>query len=302
MKKNKAISIIMMVLLVISFSISIIPQVGAADEADIELAISNGIAWLVLQQDPVDGKWQDVPRTGFVLIKLQDRAIELELDPFETDPAEPDYYEYATNVIDGWKYLFSVDGAGNPLYAIKQTIGNQDHTLGASGTDDDPDTRVNGYGIYFAPHDVYSTGICLMALAASDDPTHINEGLIDFDGDMNPDTFGEIAQDCVDWLAFAQADVGTYEGGYSYSNIFLFVTTTSPGGQWIKDTLEMPLANSRGKWLGSGIGDLYFIRQLFKYNVRFPTSGVYTFKIVQGMRDTDLKGIRDIGLRLEKAD
>lgn len=91
-------------------------------------------------------------------------------------------------------------------------------------------------------------------------------------------------------------------GSYSYNNIFLFITTTSPGGQWIKDTLEIPLANSRGKWLGSGIGDLYFNRQLFKYNVRFPTSGVYTFKIAHGMRDIDLKGVRDIGLRLEKAE
>lgn len=91
-------------------------------------------------------------------------------------------------------------------------------------------------------------------------------------------------------------------GSYSYSNLFLFITTTSPGGQWIKDTLEIPLSNSRGKWLGSGIGDLYFNRQLFKYNVRFPYSGVYSFEIVQGMRDTELKGIRDIGLRVEKSE
>jgi gliding motility-associated lipoprotein GldH len=89
---------------------------------------------------------------------------------------------------------------------------------------------------------------------------------------------------------------------YSYSNLFLFITTTSPGGQWIKDTLEIPLADNRGKWLGSGIGDLYFNRQLFKYNVRFPYSGVYSFEIVHGMRDTGLKGIRDIGLRIEKSE
>jgi len=256
--KRKSISILVCLTLVLTV-FSIVPSnVSAVDEADIELAISNGIAWLVLQQDPVDGKWQDVPRTGFVLIKLQDRAIELELDPFETDSTEPDYYEYATNVIDGWEFLFSVDGTGNPLYAIKQTIGNQDHTLGASGTDDDPDTRVNGYGIYFSPYIVYSTGICLMALAASDDPNHINEGLIDFDGDTNPDTFGEIAQDCVDWLAFAQADVGTFEGGYSYSGqdntcwgadnsnsgyAYLGLAAAEGFGctvpQWVKDELDV---------------------------------------------------------------
>lgn len=89
---------------------------------------------------------------------------------------------------------------------------------------------------------------------------------------------------------------------YSFSNLFLFITTTSPAGQWIKDTLEIPLANNRGKWLGSGVGDIYFNRQIFKENVRFPVPGVYSFEIVQGMRDTDLEGIRDIGLRIEKSE
>lgn len=91
-------------------------------------------------------------------------------------------------------------------------------------------------------------------------------------------------------------------GNYSFSNLFLFITTTSPTGQWIKDTLEIPLANNRGKWLGSGVGDIYFNRQIFKENVRFPLPGVYSFEIVQGMRETDLKGIRDIGLRIEKSE
>ena len=204
------------IIVISAFSVMCTPA-SAATEAEIEQAIDDGIAWLVTQQDPSTGKWQDVPRTGFVLIKLQDRAYELGKDPFETDPAAPDYYEYATNVIDGWKYLFSVDIAGNPLYAKTQQIGLQNHTLGASGTVDNPDTRVNGYGIYFTPADTYSSGICLMALAASGKPNRPNDGGIDYDGDGSVDTFGEIAQDVVDWLAFAQADVGTYEGGYGYS-------------------------------------------------------------------------------------
>jgi len=214
MKRKTTAIIVCLTLVITAFAIAPL-NVGAVTEEEMEEAINDGIAWLVAQQD-IYGKWQDVPRTGFVLIKLQDRAYELGKDPFQTDPEAEDYYEYATNVIDGWEYLFSVDRPDNPLYAKKQTIGDQDHTGGASGTVDDPDTRVNGYGIYFTPYTVYSTGICLMALTASGDPNRVNDGGIDYDGNGANETFGEIAQDVVDWLAFAQADVGTYEGGYDY--------------------------------------------------------------------------------------
>ncbi len=255
--KRKNMSIVIGLTLVIA-AFAIVPlNIGAATPEEIQQSIDDGIAWLITQQNPITGAWQDVPRTGFVLIKLQDRAYELGKDPFETDPGEPDYYEYAANVIHGWEYLFSVDGYGSPIYTWKQTIGNQDHTLGASGTIDNPDTRVNNYGISFQGT-VYYTGICLMALAASGDPNHINEGSIDYDGDSNPETFGEIAQDVVDWFAWAQADVGTYEGGYSYGALdnqcyhadnsnsgYAYLGLAAAEGfgctvpQWVKDELDV---------------------------------------------------------------
>jgi hypothetical protein len=230
----------------------------AVTPEQIEASIEAGIEWLVGQQDPDTGQWQDVPRTGFVLIKLQDRAYELGKDPFETDPCEPDYYVYGPNVIKGWEYIFAVDGGGNPVHALKQDISDQNHISGATGTIDDPDTRVNGYGIYFSPYSVYSSGICLMALAASRAPSRVNDGGIDYDGDGNADTFGEIAQDVVDWLAFAQADVGTYEGGYYYQDMnnvcwgadnsnsgYAYLGLAAAEGfsctvpQWVKDELDV---------------------------------------------------------------
>jgi hypothetical protein len=56
-----------------------------------------------------------------------------------------------------------------------------------------------------------------MALGASRTQNRPNDGDLDFNGDGDPDTFQEIAQDAVDWLAFAQADLGQYEGGWDYS-------------------------------------------------------------------------------------
>ena len=89
---------------------------------------------------------------------------------------------------------------------------------------------------------------------------------------------------------------------YAYQNLFVFLQTTSPAGLSLKDTLECYLADDRGKWLGDGWGDIYDNRFLYKRNVRFPVSGIYTFKLVQGMRANELKYITDVGIRIEKVE
>ena len=86
---------------------------------------------------------------------------------------------------------------------------------------------------------------------------------------------------------------------YSYSNLFLFITTTAPTGYWIIDTVEIVMADKRGKWTGSGFGGVFYNQKLFKTDVRFPYPGSYSFKVEHGMRVEDLKGIRDVGLRIE---
>jgi hypothetical protein len=112
-------------------------------------------------------------------------------------------------VIKGWQYVF-----GTPHVHMQQ-IGPQWHDPNW----DVPDTNGNGYGLYFdswGGHPNYTTGICLMALAASGMPGRANDAGLDFDGDGNPDTFLEIAQEAVDWLAFAQGDFDWCEGGWGY--------------------------------------------------------------------------------------
>lgn len=90
--------------------------------------------------------------------------------------------------------------------------------------------------------------------------------------------------------------------GYPYSNIFLFIKTLFPNGQMSNDTLECVLADEKGKWLGSGMGDIYDNQIPFKRNVRFPVAGKYTFEIQHGMRVDNLPLIMDVGLRIEKAE
>ena len=78
-----------------------------------------------------------------------------------------------------------------------------------------------------------------------------------------------------------------------------------PKGALKKDTLECILAQKDGKWLGSGLGDIWDIQCQFK-SYRFLKQGMYTFEIEQAMRHGDLAkieqlpGIMEIGLRIEK--
>jgi gliding motility-associated lipoprotein GldH len=87
---------------------------------------------------------------------------------------------------------------------------------------------------------------------------------------------------------------------YPFRNIFLFVTTTSPDGKSLTDTLEYKIADEKGSWLGKGLGDIHELKLPYKQNVFFPLKGTYHFKIQHGMRIGDLKGVYDVGLRVEK--
>ncbi|MFH0865510.1 MAG: gliding motility lipoprotein GldH [Bacteroidota bacterium] len=89
-------------------------------------------------------------------------------------------------------------------------------------------------------------------------------------------------------------------GDYRYSNIYLFISTVYPDRKISTDTVECILANEEGKWLGKGLGDIKDNQILFKKNVRFHQTGIYTFGFEQAMRTDDLKGIKSVGIRIEK--
>lgn len=87
---------------------------------------------------------------------------------------------------------------------------------------------------------------------------------------------------------------------YAYSNIFLFVSLEFPNGKLSIDTINCPLADAEGHWLGSGLGDLYDNRIIFKERKKFPMAGHYRISIQQAMRTENLEGIADVGFRLSK--
>ena len=87
---------------------------------------------------------------------------------------------------------------------------------------------------------------------------------------------------------------------YNYRNIWMFIETSAPNGNVLRDTVEFFLANQSGKWLGKGLGNVNEMVLDYKKNIRFPVSGIYHFKIEQAMRTDELESIMDVGLRISK--
>lgn len=93
-----------------------------------------------------------------------------------------------------------------------------------------------------------------------------------------------------------------HTGDYKFSNLFIFINLTGPDSyQTRRDTFECTLADEKSKWLGKGAGDIVDHRIPFKLNFRLPKPGIYKFEIEQAMREENLPGILDIGMRIEKA-
>lgn len=86
---------------------------------------------------------------------------------------------------------------------------------------------------------------------------------------------------------------------YPFSNLYLFIETTAPSGHTIRETFEITLCDEKGKWLGSGLGDIWDLQQVYKKNVRFAQRGNYTIEYQQGMRMDRLPFVLDVGLRIE---
>ena len=89
-----------------------------------------------------------------------------------------------------------------------------------------------------------------------------------------------------------------YTDDYRYSNLWLFITTVSPDSVQTTDTLNCVLADEYGRWLGAGIGVLMQQEIPFKSSFRFDKSGIWHIIVQQGMRDSSLVGITDIGVKV----
>jgi len=87
---------------------------------------------------------------------------------------------------------------------------------------------------------------------------------------------------------------------YRFSNLFILLKIHGPQKELQTKRLEFQLASKEGDWLGSGSGNIYTFRIPITKDLKFNHNGVYNFEIEQDMRDNPLRGVVDIGLRIEK--
>ncbi|MDA3904976.1 MAG: gliding motility lipoprotein GldH [Bacteroidales bacterium] len=89
---------------------------------------------------------------------------------------------------------------------------------------------------------------------------------------------------------------------YEFANLYFFIQSEIPDGIIAIDTVECQLADYQGKWLGSGRGGLRDNSFILRQNMRFLQNGTYKFLLKHGMRHDSLKGIADVGIRLERVE
>ena len=86
---------------------------------------------------------------------------------------------------------------------------------------------------------------------------------------------------------------------YNKANTFFFINTTFPDGSVAYDTLECPLADVECHWYGRRTGRYVDSRFVFQRHVIIPRAGRYQFKLYHAMRDTNLVGLKSVGLHIE---
>lgn len=142
----------------------------------------------------------------------------------------------------------------------------------------------------------------LLILSACDSSRVYEENVSIPEGEWNQDQAVEFNFNIEDTLSFHNLYLNIRNTGkYPYSNIFLFVNTLLPDGRRGRDTVEVILAEQDGKWKGSGIGDIWDNRTLFKKDFKFPVAGEYKIQLIQAMRINVLPEIVDAGIRIEKS-
>lgn len=85
---------------------------------------------------------------------------------------------------------------------------------------------------------------------------------------------------------------------YKQRNISCSLTISYRG--MVLNTLHADLfvADENGKWIGQGLGGLKTVIQPIREIFHFDSTGIYTIEIKHRMRDRQLKGIKNIGIKI----
>jgi len=86
--------------------------------------------------------------------------------------------------------------------------------------------------------------------------------------------------------------------GYEWSNIWLFYELIGPDERVHGDTVEFMLADQEGRWLGESSGSIVNNSIKFIQHLHLLDQGKYTMNFTQAMREDELEGVLDVGLKM----
>jgi gliding motility-associated lipoprotein GldH len=87
---------------------------------------------------------------------------------------------------------------------------------------------------------------------------------------------------------------------YKWSNMFVFSEIYFPNNKTRTDTFEVFLMDKNGNWNGNKSGIVANLNYSLYKNIKFPIRGDYEFKLIQAMRDTILKDVMSVGIKITK--
>lgn len=92
-----------------------------------------------------------------------------------------------------------------------------------------------------------------------------------------------------------------HAGNYEWQNLYLRMHIYSPQGDSTTERISIMLADAKGKWLGSGLGDIVTLQAPYKQGIQFRQKGTYRFVLEQHMRVNPLAGVHAVGLKVSPA-
>lgn len=87
---------------------------------------------------------------------------------------------------------------------------------------------------------------------------------------------------------------------YEMANLWCFVSTRSQLSQQLRDTVNIKIAEPDGRWTGSG-NAIKTIEQPINLNPVNLPQGKVIFRIEQGMRIENMKGVKNVGIKISPA-
>ncbi len=84
---------------------------------------------------------------------------------------------------------------------------------------------------------------------------------------------------------------------YKFSNLWIYMNTITPDGTKAREPFQIAVTNPDGSWAGIKTGTIVELPLQFN-NRRLPKKGKYTFTLEQGITDSKIDEVLDIGLRV----